>query len=189
MRPRHDLQYSQFVHILFVEVSELTSKKRPMDLKDSKILNLLQDDAKTPQAEIARRVGLSAASVNERIRKLEQQGVIRKYVALLDDQKSGNDITAFIEVFIEHPRHEDAFVRLMRELEEVQECHYVTGDFSCLLKVKVPDRASLRELVLDRINALEGIRQTKTLIVLETAKEETRLALTQTAPTPWRIRR
>jgi len=160
-----------------------------MDLKDSKILNLLQDDAKTPQAEIARRVGLSAASVNERIRKLEQQGVIRKYVALLDDQKSGNDITAFIEVFIEHPRHEDAFVRLMRELEEVQECHYVTGDFSCLLKVKVPDRASLRELVLDRINALEGIRQTKTLIVLETAKEETRLALTQTAPTPWRIRR
>jgi len=148
-----------------------------LDLKDRHILEMLQVDAKTSQAEIARRVGLSAASVNERIHKLEQKGVVRKYVALLDDRKVGNDITAFIEVFIEHPRHEGPFVRLTRELAEVQECHYVTGEFSCLLKVKVPDRSSLRELVLDRINALEGVRQTKTLIVLETAKEETRVAL------------
>jgi len=148
-----------------------------LDLKDRHILEMLQVDAKTSQAEIARRVGLSPASVNERIHKLEQKGVIRKYVALLDDRKAGSDITAFIEVFIEHPRHEDGFVRLTRELAEVQECHYVTGEFSCLLKVKVPDRSSLRELVLDRINALEGVRQTKTLIVLETAKEETRVAL------------
>lgn len=148
-----------------------------MDAKDTQILDVLQVDAKTSQAEIARRVGLSPASVNERIHKLEQQGVIRKYVAILDDQKAGQDITAFIEVFIEHPRHEERFVKLTRELEEVQECHYVTGEFSCLLKVKVPDRVSLRELVLDRINSLEGIRQTKTMIVLQTTKEETRLAL------------
>jgi len=148
-----------------------------MDLKDRHILEILQRDAKTPQAEIARHVGLSPASVNERIHKLEQQGVIRRYVAILDDHKVGKDITAFIEVFIEHPRHEQAFVRLTEELEEVQECHYVTGEFSCLLKVKVPDRVTLRELVLDRINSLEGIRQTKTIIVLQTAKEETRLAL------------
>lgn len=148
-----------------------------MDGKDTQILDILQNDAKTAQAEIARRVGLSAASVNERIHKLESQGVIRRYVAILDDQKSGQDITAFIEVFIEHPKHEDLFVRLTREIDEVQECHYVTGEFSCLLKVKVPDRLALRELVLDRINALEGVRQTKTMIVLQTAKEETKLAL------------
>jgi len=155
----------------------MNSNPMELDLKDRHILEMLQVDAKTSQAEIARRVGLSPASVNERIHKLEQKGVIRKYVALLDDRKAGNDITAFIEVFIEHPRHEDGFVRLTRELAEVQECHYVTGEFSCLLKVKVPDRTSLRELVLDRINALEGVRQTKTMIVLETAKEETRVAL------------
>lgn len=148
-----------------------------IDGKDTQILDILQTDAKTAQSEIARRVGLSAASVNERIRKLETQGVIRRYVAILDDQKSGKDITAFIEVFIEHPKHEDVFVKLTREIDEVQECHYVTGEFSCLLKVKVPDRASLRELVLDRINALEGVGQTKTMIVLQTAKEETKLAL------------
>lgn len=162
---------------MFGIMMDLAVKIRSLDSKDRQILSLLQTDAKTAQTEIARRVGLSPASVNERIHRLEHQGVIRKYVALLDDQKSGNDITAFIEVFIEHPRHEEAFVRLMRELEEVQECHYVTGEFSCLVKVKVPDRTSLRELVLDRINSLEGIRQTKTLIVLETAKEETSIAL------------
>jgi Lrp/AsnC family leucine-responsive transcriptional regulator len=148
-----------------------------MDRIDSQILEIVQVDAKTSQAEIARRVGLSPASVNERIHKLEQQGVIRKYVAILDDRKAGKDMTAFIEVFIEHPRHEEPFVKLTRELEEVQEVHYVTGEFSCLIKVKVPDRIALRELVLDRINALEGIRQTKTMIVLQTAKEETKLAL------------
>ena len=159
-----------------------------MDDKDRQILDLLQADAKAPQAEIARRVGLSPASVNERIHKLEQRGLIRKYVAILDDQKAGNDITAFIEIFIEHPKNEEAFVKLMLELDEVQECHYVTGEFSCLLKVKVPDRASLRELVLDRINALDGIRQTKTLIVLETAKEETRIPLASMSTAVWRGR-
>jgi Lrp/AsnC family leucine-responsive transcriptional regulator len=148
-----------------------------IDRIDREILGVLQGDAKTAQAVIARRVGLSPAAVNERIHKLEHAGVIRRYVALLDDRKSGNDITAFIEVFIEHPRHEAEFVKLMQELVEVQECHYVTGDFSCLLKIKVPDRAALRELVLDKINALDGIRQTKTVIVLQTAKEETRVAL------------
>ena len=148
-----------------------------MDQKDRQILEVLQEDAKTAQAEIARRVGLSPASVNERIHKLEQQRIIRRYVAILDDRKAGKDITAFIEVFIEHPRHEEAFIKLTGELEEVQEVHYVTGEFSCLLKVKVPDRVALRELVLDRINSLDGIRQTKTVIVLHTAKEETKLAL------------
>src|SRR5213594_1389360 len=133
--------------------------KSSIDVKDRQILGILQVDAKTAQAEIARRVGLSAASVNERIHKLEQAGVIKRYVALLDDQKAGHDITAFIEVFIEHPRHEEKFLTLTRELEQVQECHYVTGEFSCLLKVKVSNRTALRELVLDRLNSLEGIRQ------------------------------
>lgn len=155
-----------------------------MDDKDRRMLEILQEDARTPQAEIARRVGLSAASVNERIRKLEREGVIRAWVTLLDDQKVGNDITAFVEVFVEHPRHEREFVTLMRELDEVQECHYVAGEFSCLLKVKVPDRTSLRALVLDRLNALEGVRQTRTLIVLETAKETTRMPLRPSSPGP-----
>jgi len=157
-----------------------------LDARDFQVLDLLQADAKLPQAEIARRVGLSLAAVNERIKKLERQGFVRRYVALLDDQKVGLDVTAFVEVFLEHPRHERSFVELMRDLDEVMECHYVTGEFSCLLKVRVPDRHALRILVLDRINALRGVRQTRTLIVLETAKETPAVQLPEPPRAPAR---
>ena len=159
---------------------------RTLDARDYQVLGLLQADAKLPQAEIAGRIGLSLAAVNERIKKLERQGFVRRYVALLDDQKVGLDVTAFVEVFLEHPRHERAFVELMQNLDEVMECHYVTGEFSCLLKVRVPDRQALRKLVLDRINGLRGVRQTRTLIVLETAKETPAVQLPEAPQVPAR---
>ena len=100
-----------------------------MDDKDRQILRLLQEDARTSQATIGERVGLSAASVNERIRRLVNDEVILGFTVEVDDGKAGIDITAFIDVFIESPRHEPAFVALMEELPAVQECHFVTGDF------------------------------------------------------------
>ena len=164
---------------------------RIIDAKDYRLLDLLQRDATVTQAEIGRRVGLSAASVNERIRKLEKSGTIRGYVALLDDTLVGNEITAFIEVAVEHPRKERGLVELLQRLDEVQECHYVAGEFTCLLKVKVADRQALRELVLDRLNALDGVRQTRTMMVLETVKENTcmRLPERKSGPAPRRKER
>jgi Lrp/AsnC family leucine-responsive transcriptional regulator len=148
-----------------------------LDARDREILRLLQADAALTQAEIGRRVGLSAAAVNERLKKLERDGVLRGWTVLLDDQKVGAGITAFVEVFIEGPEHEREFVELVSGMEEVQECHFVTGDFSCLVKAKVAGRGELRELILDRINGLAGVRQTRTFIVLETAKETPRLRI------------
>lgn len=150
-------------------VAEL--KRFSLDRLDYSVLAVLQRDAKTSQAEIGRKVGLSVAAVNERVRKLEARGVIRRYAALLDEVAVGLGITAFVEVSIELPRHERTFVELMQSLDEVMECHYVTGEFSCILKVRVADRQALRTLLLDRINSHEGVRQTRTLMVLETAKE------------------
>ncbi len=85
-----------------------------LDLIDRKILALLQDDAKISQAELAKAVGLTAPSVNERIRKLERGGIIRGYVTLLDERKLGQDITAFVEIFIEHPKFEAGFIEAVR---------------------------------------------------------------------------
>lgn len=143
-----------------------------MDDKDRLILQLLQRDAKTTQAEIGARVGLSAGSVNERIRKLERDGAIRKWTILVDDQAVGAELTVFIEVFIESPEFEDEFVSLMEGLPEIQECHFVTGEFTCLLKAKVESRGALRNLVFDRINAFRGVRQTRTYLALATTKED-----------------
>jgi Lrp/AsnC family leucine-responsive transcriptional regulator len=131
----------------------------------------VQRDGKLAQAEIAKRVGLSTAAVNERLKKLERAGVIR-YAALVDPAAVGAALTAFVEVFIEHPRHETTFIERMLGLDEVQECHYVTGEFSLLLKIRVRDVEALQALLLHRLNCLEGVRQTRTLIVLSTLKEE-----------------
>jgi len=144
-----------------------------VDARDRQILDLVQRDAKMPQAEIARRVGLSTASVNERLRKLEQGGVIKGYVAQIDAAQVGASVTAFIEVFIEHPRHEPAFLDEIMRLDQVLECHHVTGEFSVLLKVRVTDISGLQQLILRRLNSMEGVRQTRTVMVLSTVKEHT----------------
>ena len=148
-----------------------------VDAKDRAILRVLQDDARTSQAEVGRQVGLSAAAVNERIRRLERDGVIRRFTVLIDEQKVGVSITVYVEVFIESPAHEKEFVALVGKLPEVQECHFVTGEFSCLVKARVPDRTALRQLVLDRINSLAGVRQTRTYIVLDTTQDDPRVEI------------
>jgi Lrp/AsnC family transcriptional regulator, leucine-responsive regulatory protein len=143
-----------------------------LDIKDRKILALVQRDGKLPQAEIAKRVGLSAAAVNERLKKLENAGVIRRYVAVVDPHAVGSTVTAFVEVFIEHPRYEPAFIARARALDEVQEVHHITGEFSLLLKIRVAGMEALQQLLIHHLNALEGVRQTRTVIALSTSKEE-----------------
>ena len=143
-----------------------------LDAKDRRILALVQRDAKLPQAEIARRVGLSAAAVNERLRKLENAGVIRRYVAVVDPPAVGASVTAFVDVFIEHPRFEPAFITRVMAMDEVQEVHHITGEFSLLLKIRVAGMEALQQLLIHHLNVLEGVRQTRTVIVLSTSKEE-----------------
>jgi Lrp/AsnC family leucine-responsive transcriptional regulator len=147
-----------------------------IDTKDRQILALIQRDAKRAQAEVAKKVGLSAAAVNERLRKLEKSGVIRRWSAVIDPKALGLGVTAFVEVFIEHPRNEPAFLEKVLKREEVLECHHVTGEFSLLLKVRVADMEALQRLLLEQLNAIEGVRQTRTVMVLSTLKEESLVA-------------
>jgi Lrp/AsnC family transcriptional regulator, leucine-responsive regulatory protein len=150
--------------------------QQELDAKDRRILGLVQRDGKMSQALIAKSVGLSTAAVNERLKKLEQAGVIRRFTALVDAKAVGMQVTAFIEVFLEHPRYEDPFLKRILELDEVQECHHITGEFSVLLKVRVHDMESLQRLVLSQLNGLQGVRQTRTVMVLSTVKEESYVA-------------
>jgi Lrp/AsnC family leucine-responsive transcriptional regulator len=147
-----------------------------LDDKDRRILTLVQRDGKMSQALIAKTVGLSTAAVNERLKKLEQSGVIRRFTALVDPKAVGMQVTAFIEVFLEHPRYEDPFLKRVLDLDEVQECHHITGEFSVLLKVRVHDMESLQRLVISQLNGLQGVRQTRTVMVLSTVKEESYVA-------------
>ena len=153
-----------------------TNVDQVLDSKDRSILALIQRDGKMSQALIAQNVGLSTAAVNERLKKLDQSGVIRRFTALVDPKAVGIQVTAFIEVFIEHPRYEESFIQRILELDEVQECHHITGEFSVLLKVRVRDMESLQRLVISQLNGAEGVRQTRTVMALSTVKEESYIA-------------
>ena len=161
-----------------------SNNHRSMDARDRHILSLVQRNGKLSQSEIARRVGLSTAAVNERLRKLERSGVIRRYAAVLDPHAAGASVTAFIEVFIEHPRQEAQFIPKILKLDEIQECHHITGEFSLLLKARVRDMEALQHLLLRQLNALPGVRQTRTVMVLSTLKEESFIPLESKGVTP-----
>lgn len=148
------------------------NERQVLDAKDRAILDLIQRDGTLAQAEIARRVGLSTAAVSERLRKLEQSGVIRGWTVRVDPHALGSTIAAFVEVFIENPQHEPAFIERILALDEVQECHHITGEFSLLLKIRARDMEALKDLLLGKLNVLEGVRQTRTVMVLSTSKEE-----------------
>ena len=146
---------------------------RELDATDRRILGLVQKDAALAQAEIARRVGLSTAAVHERLKKLEAAGVIRRWTAVVDPMAVGAQVCAFIEVFFEHPRFEKGFIERVKKLDAVQECHHITGEFSLLLKVRVADMPALQALLLEQLSGHEGVRQTRTVMVLSTVKEAT----------------
>ena len=152
-----------------------------MDEIDIRILEALQDDARCSRAALARRVGMSPAAVHERIKRLERAGIVTGYHAHLDPALAGSELLTYVEVFIEPPSEESAFLEAMAARPEVQEIHYVTGEFTCLLKVRVGDRETLKRFLIDRVNALEGVRRTRTTLVLSTSKESHRIILPREA--------
>jgi Lrp/AsnC family leucine-responsive transcriptional regulator len=151
-----------------------------LDQTDIQILALLQQHCKMPLAKIGQRVGLSAPAVIERIKKLEESGVITGYTATLDPRKLGCDITAFIGVLTSSPRGIADVERRIGERPDVLECHHVTGSYTLLLKVKTADTATLEELI-SHLRSIDGVSRTETMVVLSTHTER-QLMLTPSAP-------
>jgi len=159
-----------------------------LDLIDFGILEQLQQNCKRPLAAIGEKVGLTAPSLLERIHKLEEAGVIRDYVAVLDARRLGKDVTAFIGVSVTSPRALAGFEQAVDRIDEVLECHHVTGAWSLMLKVKTDDTEGL-ERVIDRLREIEGVTRTETMVVLSTHAERSRIPLpVQPAPPPRRAR-
>jgi Lrp/AsnC family leucine-responsive transcriptional regulator len=144
-----------------------------MDSLDNRILEMLQRDGRATQLEISRSVGLSQPAVAERIRKLEERGVITGYVARVDASKLGKDITAFIGVNIEHPKYFEGFAKKVMALPEVLEAHRVAGQDSYLLKVRTSNTKTLDSLLVETLRTISGVTRTHTTIVLTSIKEET----------------
>lgn len=142
---------------------------------DVQILHLLQTEGRVKRKDIAEAVGLSIPSVSDRMRKLEARGVLKGYHAAVDAKRLGHDVTAFVFIQSTGSDHYAEFIEAVAAMDEVQELHSVTGDGSHIIKARVRTTTALERL-LARLQALPGVRGTRTSLVLSTLKESTYLA-------------
>lgn len=151
---------------------------RTIDNVDRHIVAMLQKNGRLPNAEIARRVKMAPSAVLERIRKLEERGIVRGYMARLCPSEMGCGLLAFVFVRTNMGVWQGDTGESLAAMPEVQEVHHIAGEDCFLIKVRVKDTAALGSLLRDRINTLETVESTRTTIVLETVKETADLPLT-----------
>ena len=159
-----------------------------LDDIDRQILAVMQENCRLPLAKIGEHVGLSAPSVMERVKKLEDGGVITGYRAVLNARLLGKDITVFIGVSTGHPHAIDHFEREIEPLDDILECHHVTGSHTFIIKAKTRNTSSLEELI-SRIRAIEGVVRTETMVVLSTHTERIQVPVMEEPPVTKRGRR
>ena len=142
-----------------------------LDGIDSKVLVKLINHGRTTWAELGDHLGLSAPAAADRVRKLEERGVIKGYTALIEPEEVGYGLAAFIAVSLDKPEHRQAFLEKVRVTPQIQECHHTTGDEDYLLKVRCSGTRQLEKLINEAIKSVPGVVRTRTTVVLSTAKE------------------
>ena len=150
-----------------------------LDALDRRLLVYLQHDARLPTAELARRLELSGPGLQKRMRKLEQHGVIRGYATVIDREAVGLDLLCFIHVTLAHhrPAMVQRFPDKVRNMPEVLECHFLTGEFDYLLKVVVANHEDLEKFLFGKLMRAGGVDRTRTSIVVKEVKTSTALPL------------
>lgn len=147
---------------------------------DGKILSILQNDARTSNAEIARRLAMAPSAILERIRKLETRGLIDGYEARLNPKALDMGLLAFIYVRADERIGSREIGDELAMIPEVQEVHHIAGEDCYLLKVRVADTNALSDLLRQRLGPIDAIRSTRTTIVLSTIKETAQIPLPST---------
>lgn len=148
-----------------------------IDATDRQILEILQGDARLPNAEIARRLGMAASAIHERIKKLEARGLIRGYEARLDPAPLGRKLLAYVFVRSDELPGEALTGDRLAAIPEVLEVHHIAGEDCYLAKVRCADTEELGRLLRKRLGSIPSVRSTRTTIVLGTLKESGRLPI------------
>lgn len=145
-----------------------------LDRIDRNILAALSREGRLSSAELAQRVGLSKTPVQARVKRLEREGYIRGYSALIDRARMGEGHIAFVQVTLSDTRSTalEAFNKAVHRIPEIVECHMIAGGFDYLLKIRTKDIAAYRRLLGETISALPAVSNTSTFVVMEAVKEE-----------------
>jgi Lrp/AsnC family leucine-responsive transcriptional regulator len=150
-----------------------------LDALDFKLLRHLMAQGRITWSELASLLGLSAPATADRVRRLEEKQVIQGYTARLNPEAIGCDLMAFLSVTLERPEHRAAFLELVKQRPEIQECHHVAGDDDYWLKVRCRNTRHLEHLISEVIKGIPGVLRTRTTIVLSTVKETADLPLSE----------
>ena len=144
-----------------------------LDKIDTQILGILQKDSNRTTKSIAEELGMTTSPVFERIKKLEREGYIKKYVAVLDHKKIGLKLTVFIGITLQgHTRsYLEKFVKEINNFPEIVECHRVSGNFDYLLKLVVEDIEAYEHFIISKLTLLPYLGNVQSLITLSTGKE------------------
>ena len=137
-----------------------------LDAIDKKIIYMLMENAKTSLAQISKNIGISTTAVHQRIKKLENAGVIENSVSFLNPRKLGYKVVSFIGVFMDQPSHFNDLIKSLNEINEIVEAHYTTGNWTVFLKVLCIDNDHLMQ-ILSKIQKLKGVTRTETFISLQ----------------------
>jgi DNA-binding Lrp family transcriptional regulator len=157
----------------------MATQKTHLDEKDIQILALLQEDGRMTHAEIGKRIDLSPPSVFQRVKALEKAGVIRSYVALLDQDRLGLRLVAWVGISLALHQEQpiEKFRKSIVEIPEVLECYNISGDSDFLMKVVVRDMREYERFLREKLVKVKGIGQIKTNFVLGTPKSSTKLPI------------
>ncbi|ARD22502.1 leucine-responsive transcriptional regulator Lrp [Shewanella sp. 1_MG-2023] len=152
---------------------------KDLDRIDRNILNELQVDGRISNVELSKRVGLSPTPCLERVKRLEKQGYINGYTALVNPHYLGASLLVFVEITLtrDTPDIFERFNKAVQLLDDIQECHLVSGDFDYLLKTRVSDMSAYRRLLGETLLKLPSVSDTRTYVVMEEVKQTNKVAL------------
>lgn len=147
--------------------------RRQLDRIDAKILRALQENGRISFVDLGEKVGLSTSPCLERVRRLEKAGYIRGYTAVLNPKLLDAALLVYVEIRLEYttPDIFEQFSAAVRDLPQVLECHLVSGDFDFLLKIRIADMETYRNLLGEILHRLPGVRDSKSYVVMEDVKE------------------
>ncbi len=143
------------------------AKNYEIDNTDLKILEILMQDAKKPFTEVAKKVFVSQGTIHVRMNKMEEAGIVEKTTLRINYAKLGYDITAFIGIYLEKSALYDKVLAKLKDIPEITNIHYTTGNYSMFIKIHCRDTNHLKEVLHDKMQQVEGIDRTETMISLE----------------------
>ncbi len=156
-----------------------SSQNNMLDETDKVLLRSLQTDGRLSNVELARKINLSPPATLARLRRLEKDGYIRNYTAVVDREKAGYDLLCFIHISMQMHQLEqvESFRNLVQKMPEVLECHHITGEYDYLLKVALRNRKDLERFAVDRLTPIPGVARIHTSLVFTEVKSTTALPL------------